>query len=396
MRSGCLLRVGVERPLDLLALVGLRRRAVVDLRCARRPGRSPAMAASSCWSQVAQRVLVLGEDQDAACRSTGGARAVSGAAGPGTCAPDPVEQAADAGVGQAAGRLGDLASSRRAARALRVERSASAAAGGAAVAASNWAPPSAAAPPRSASARSSSLPTPPREQIEQPSAAASGAGSAACSAAAARRCGGGRASVRANASTDDSSRCCRPEIEQRRGGLLALRLALQPLLAQLAVLVEQRGQPQLRGVGGQAVDVDLLDDCRSGKPPCDRADVLLEPADHDVVEELRALDRHAAAEPLRVEDLQQGREAVGVAVVRRGRQEQPVLEPRGQVADGAGDLRVDGVARAAGRGGVVRLVEDQQRAGPEVAEPVAQRRRRTPRRSAAGARRGSGCASSRG
>ena len=84
-------------------------------------------------------------------------------------------------------------------------------------------------------------------------------------------------------------------------------------------------------------------------------------------------DRDAAAEALRVEDLQQRREAVRVAVVRRGRQEQPVLEPRGQVADGAGDLRVDGVALAAGRGRVVGLVEDQQRAAAEVAEPVAQR-----------------------
>ena len=85
-------------------------------------------------------------------------------------------------------------------------------------------------------------------------------------------------------------------------------------------------------------------------------------------------DRHAAAEALRVEDLQQGGEAVGVAVVRRGREEQPVLEPRGEVADGPGDLRVDGVFLAAGRGGVVGLVEDQQRAAAEVAQPVAQRR----------------------
>ena len=48
---------------------------------------------------------------------------------------------------------------------------------------------------------------------------------------------------------------------------------------------------------------------------------------------------------------------------------------------------------AARRGGVVGLVEDQQRAGPEVAEPVAQRGRRRLRRSAGGARPGtaSGC-----
>ena len=56
-----------------------------------------------------------------------------------------------------------------------------------------------------------------------------------------------------------------------------------------------------------------------------------------------------------------------------GREEKPVLEPPGQVADGPGDLRVDRVLRAARRRGVVGLVEDQQRAGAEVAEPVAQR-----------------------
>ena len=45
-----------------------------------------------------------------------------------------------------------------------------------------------------------------------------------------------------------------------------------------------------------------------------------------------------------IEDLQQGGEAVRVAVVRRGRQEQAVLEAAGDVADGSRDLRVDGVA----------------------------------------------------
>ncbi len=46
----------------------------------------------------------------------------------------------------------------------------------------------------------------------------------------------------------------------------------------------------------------------------------------------------------------------------------------GQVADGPGDLGVDGVFGSARRGGVVGLVEDEQGAGPEVAKPVAQRR----------------------
>ena len=177
--------------------------------------------------------------------------------------------------------------------------------------------------------------------------------------------------VRANASIDDSRRCCRPVISRPAAACLRLGLAAEPLFAQLAVLVQQGRKPQLGGVGGQAVDVDLHD-VTLGETALDLADVVLEPADHDVVEHL-LLDGHAAAEALRVEDLQQGGEAVGVAVVRRGRQEQPMLEPRGQVADGPGDLRVDGVLLAAGRGGVVGLVQDEQRAAAEVAQPVAER-----------------------
>ena len=51
-----------------------------------------------------------------------------------------------------------------------------------------------------------------------------------------------------------------------------------------------------------------------------------------------------------------------------------MLEARRQIANGAGDLRVDGVPGAAGGSRVVRLVEDQQGAGTEIVEPVAQRR----------------------
>ena len=56
----------------------------------------------------------------------------------------------------------------------------------------------------------------------------------------------------------------------------------------------------------------------------------------------------------------------------RGRQEKPVLKPRGEVADSPRDPAVDGVAVVGGRGGVVGLVENEQRAGPQRAEPVAQ------------------------
>ena len=97
-------------------------------------------------------------------------------------------------------------------------------------------------------------------------------------------------------------------------------------------------------------------------------------------------DLDAAGEALRVEHLEQRREAVGVAVVRRGGQEQAVLETRGQLAHRPRELAGDRVARAAGRRGVVRLVEDEQRARAEIAEHVAQARRRRSHRRAGCAR----------
>jgi hypothetical protein len=57
--------------------------------------------------------------------------------------------------------------------------------------------------------------------------------------------------------------------------------------------------------------------------------------------------------------------------MRRRRQEQPVLETLGEIADGLGELAVDRITRAACRGRVVRFVEDQQRARPEGAKEVA-------------------------
>jgi hypothetical protein len=56
-----------------------------------------------------------------------------------------------------------------------------------------------------------------------------------------------------------------------------------------------------------------------------------------------------------------------VAVVRRRSQEQPVLEPIGEVSDRLGELAVDCIARAARRRRVMRLIEDQQRARPKYA-----------------------------
>src|SRR5438132_6551928 len=49
-----------------------------------------------------------------------------------------------------------------------------------------------------------------------------------------------------------------------------------------------------------------------------------------------------------------------------------MLATRAQISNGARDVRVDGVFLSAGRGGMMRFVEDQQGAAAESAEPVAQ------------------------
>ena len=103
----------------------------------------------------------------------------------------------------------------------------------------------------------------------------------------------------------------------------------------------------------------------------DPAQVRLEPAHHDRFEIPRAhLD--ATCEALRVEHLKQRREAVGVPVVWRRGQEEPVLEALGQFACSLGELAIDRVSRPAGRGRVVRLVDDQERPRAEVTQHVAQ------------------------
>jgi hypothetical protein len=127
-------------------------------------------------------------------------------------------------------------------------------------------------------------------------------------------------------------------------------------------LLEQAREGQLGGVLGELVD-DLRDHLAVGEVVGgDLAEVALEAADHDLVEQA-GVGGHAAAEAVGVEDLEQRGEGVGVAVVRGGREEQAVLEALGELADGAGEVRVDGVAGARGGGGVVGLVEDQQGLG---------------------------------
>ena len=243
--------------------------------------------------------------------------------------PDPVDQLADPGVGQARGRLGDLGHLvERAAARGRTARGVRAGSRRRRGRLDLGVFLGLRAPPRQSVARSSSLPTPSatsrsRSRCARPSRPSRLAAPAA--AATVRRW---TRSVRANASTEESRRCCSPEISRPAAACLRLRLALEPLLAELGGTRRAARERRSSGASAGRPSRSICLTIRCGKPPCDLAEVLLEPADHDVVEQLLALDRHAAAEPLRVEDLQQGGEAVGVAVVRRGRQEQPVLEPR--------------------------------------------------------------------
>ena len=159
--------------------------------------------------------------------------------------------------------------------------------------------------------------------------------------------------------------------EHRLGCLPAGGFLREPGFAEVAVFGEEPGELELGGVGSEAVDVELLHDPLR-KPAHAGADIFLETADHHRIEVFNA-HLHAAGEPLRVEDLQKRGKAVGVAVVGRGREEEPVLEPRGKVADGPRDPAVDGVAVVGGRGGVVGFVEDEERAWAECAEPVTKR-----------------------
>ena len=376
MRSGFFFGSVVEGPLDLLAF-GRRGRAVID----GDPLVGPVGGGDGgreLLLEVALRVVVLGEDDDPGVVPPGRR--------PRACdrperrqvrahvLPNPVDQIADPGIGQAPRRLGDLGHL--------VEELLLAGVGIGPRPSSfpGW-------PPRSghsSSAWSSSSESVARSSsLSMPSANRDGSPAwslrlGPVPALAASQCRSTvrrwTRSVRANASTEESSRCWSPEISNAAAACLRF-VSLLSRSSRSSRYWSRRTESRSSGVsGGRPLEVDLADD-PLGEPAGDGPEVFLEPADHHVFEELLGPDGHAPAESLRVEDFQQGGEAVGVAVVGRGREEQPVLEPPGQVADGPGDLRVDGVFRAARRGGVVGLVEDEQRAGAEVAQPVAQRGR---------------------
>jgi hypothetical protein len=83
-------------------------------------------------------------------------------------------------------------------------------------------------------------------------------------------------------------------------------------------------------------------------------------ADHDGGELDLVRVAHAAVEALVVEQLEQGGEALGVAVVRGGREEELVLEVLGEGAEGEGAVGVLGEVAASGGSDVVGLVDDQK------------------------------------
>ena len=158
--------------------------------------------------------------------------------------------------------------------------------------------------------------------------------------------------------------------EQGGGGPGARRPGLQPCLPQAAVFVEEAGEDELRDVLRQAVDDDAPH-VPFRKAALDRADVLLDAPYHHVFESVPSPDRHPSGEAVRVEQLEQGGEAVGMAVVGRGGEEQAVFEAPSQIANRTGELRLDAVTPAARRGGVMGFVQDQQAARLHLAEPLA-------------------------
>ncbi len=125
----------------------------------------------------------------------------------------------------------------------------------------------------------------------------------------------------------------------------------------LAIIQELARQQQLRRVARQILDDEGLDlPLWKLRPKVTK--VRLQPPHHNRIEFAR-LHWDAAREALRVENFEERGERIAVAVVGRRRQEQAVLKSLGEPPDRPGELAVDRIARAARRGGVMRLVEDQ-------------------------------------
>ena len=183
---------------------------------------------------------------------------------------DPVDQLADPGVGQCRGRPRRSRSSRRAAAAR--GRSASAAAAGvvaAAVAASIWASSSAWSSSSASVARSSSLSMPSAKRDRHTGMAVRpGLLLRRPRPTAAAPCGGGRGACGRTLRRRTAAAAAARRSAGAARGLLALGLALQPLLPQLPVLVEQDATDAARArrPAGRSMSI-WHDDCASGSRP---------------------------------------------------------------------------------------------------------------------------------
>jgi hypothetical protein len=144
------------------------------------------------------------------------------------------------------------------------------------------------------------------------------------------------------------------------------------MFSELAVLIEECREAEFRSIGRETINIDLNDLAKGKNAKAGFAEILFQPADHDGVQ-MVFVHRDAAAEPLGVEDLKEGRETVRVPVVRRRREEQTMLEPRSEVTNGSRNFRVDGVLLPTGGSCVVSFVKNQKRPGPEFPQPVSKR-----------------------
>ena len=160
--------------------------------------------------------------------------------------------------------------------------------------------------------------------------------------------------------------------QQGGGRPSACGSVLEALLPQSAVSVEQAREDELWGIVRQTVDCDALHP-PFRKAALNLADVLLDAPHHHVFERVLSPDRHAPGEAVRVQQLEQGGEAVRMAVVGRRGEEQAMLEAPAEVADCAGELRLDPVAPAARRRGVMGFVQDQEAPRKQPAQPFAHR-----------------------
>ena len=201
--------------------------------------------------------------------------------------------------------------------------------------------------------------------------------------------------LRANASIEESSRCCRPTTSSPAAAC-ARRVVLAKRSSRAVRYSSRRRDSTSSGASSGRPSITTRSTIALREAALDLADVLLEPAHHDVLERLLAAHLDAAREAVGVEQLEQRGEAVRVAVVRRGREEQAVLEAAGEIAHGARELGLDAVAPAARRAprGAPRRGSGGFRAAAARAIRASGPRRSG--RSGGCARPGSGCACATG